>query len=89
MNIIDVFEAVIKCEKVNRVHEAVLYDFLVDCVGDGNVLTELLWDTERNNIKYFGCAVCIDGIWKVYNLIGTGGVVIYIGMRPRLAMKVG
>ena len=27
--------------------------------------------------------------WKVYNLIGTGGVVVSIANRPYLAMKVG
>lgn len=87
MNIIDVFEAVIKGEKVDRNHEAVLYAFLVDCVGDGNVLTEILYKEKK--IVYFGCAVRIDEKWKVYNLIGTGGVVVYIANRPYLAMKVG
>ena len=87
MDIIDVFESVIKGEKVDRIHESVLYDFLVDCVGDGNVLTEILYKEKK--IVYFGCAVRIGGKWKVYNLIGTGGVVVDIGNRPYLAMKVG
>ena len=87
MDIIDVFEAVVKGEKVDRIHEEVLYDFLVDCVGDGNVLTEILYKDKK--IIYFGCAVRIDGKWKVYNLIGTGGVVVNIANRPYLAMKVG
>lgn len=87
MDIMDVFEAVVKNEKVDRMHEAVLYDFLVDCVGEGNVLTEILYKDKK--IIYFGCAVRIEGKWKVYNLIGTGGVVVDIGSRPYLAMKVG
>lgn len=87
MDIVDVFEAVVKGEKVDRIHEEVLYDFLVDCVGDGNVLTEILYKDKK--IIYFGCAVRIDGKWKVYNLIGTGGVVVNIANRPYLAMKVG
>lgn len=87
MDIMDVFEAVVKGEKVNRIHESVLYDFLVDIVGDGNVLTEILFKGKK--VVYFGCAVRIDGKWKVYNLIGTGGVVVSIGARPYLAMKVG
>lgn len=91
MNIIDVFEKVVKGEtkKINRNDECILWNFLVSCVGEKNVLTEILWDIEKNDIKYFGCAVFIENKWKVYNLVGTGGVVIYIGMRPRLAMKVG
>lgn len=87
MDIMGVFEAVVKGEKVDRRHEAVLYDFLVDCVGDGNVLTEILYKDKK--VIYFGCAVRIEGKWKVYNLIGTGGVVVDIANRPYLAMKVG
>lgn len=87
MDIIDVFESVVKGEKVNRNHEIALYEFLVECVGEGNVLTEILYKDDK--VVYFGCAVRIEGKWKVYNLIGTGGVVVSIGKRAHLAMKVG
>lgn len=91
MDIMTVFEKVVKGEtkKINRHDECILWTFLAHCVGEKNVLTELLWDEEKHDIKYFGCAVFIDDTWKVYNLVGTGGVVIYIGFHPRLAMKVG
>lgn len=87
MDIIDVFKAVVKGERVNRIHEEVLYNFLVDCVGEYDALTEIL--VKDDKVVYFGCAVRISGKWKVYNLIGTGGVVVSIGARPYLAMKVG
>lgn len=87
MDIIEVFEAVVKGERVNRIHEETLFHFLEECVGEYNVLTEIL--VKDDNVLYFGCAVRIEGKWKVYNLIGTGGVVVNICNRPHLAMKVG
>lgn len=87
MDIREVFEAVVKGEKINRIHEETLYYFLVECVGEYNVLTQILIKDDK--VIYFGCAVRINGKWKVYNLIGTGGVVVDIANRPYLAMKVG
>lgn len=91
MDVIDVFCKVIKGEtkKINREDECVLWAFLATVYGDENVLTEILWNEDRRDLEYFGCAVRVDGIWRVYNLIGSGGVVVYFGHYPRLAMKAG
>lgn len=77
----------VKGEKVNRNDECVLFNALVELFGEENVLTEINFDNEED--VYFGCAIRQDGKWKVYNLIGTGGVVVKCGRRFSLRVRVG
>lgn len=85
------FENVLfKCvqgERVDRNDECVVYNTLAEIFGEENVLTEI--DLENKDDVYFGCAIRQNGKWKVYNLIGTGGVVIKFGKRFALRVKVG
>lgn len=78
----------IRGEKVNRIDEENLYYFLATYYGAKNVITELI--INENGVEYFGCAVCDCGKWRVYNLVGMGeGVVVKMGRRARIAVKVG
>ena len=79
---------IVRGENVNRIDEENLYNFLVKFYGEKNVLTEIV--INEGFVEYFGCAICDCGKWRVYNLAGTGsGVVVKMGNRPRLAVKVG
>lgn len=86
----DLENVLIKCakgEKVNRNDECALFYSLEKIFGEENVLTEINLDNEKD--YYFGCAIRQNGKWKVYNLIGTGGVVVKFGKRFALCVKAG
>lgn len=87
---LDLGNVLIKCvkgEKVDRNDECILFNTLAEIFGEENVLTEI--DFGNKDDVYFGCAIRQNGKWKVYNLIGAGGVVIKCGKRFALRVKVG
>ena len=86
----DLGNVLIKCargKKVDRNDECTLFHLLEKIYGGENVLTEIKLDDEET--YYFGCAIRQNGKWKVYNLIGTGGVVVKFGKRFALCVKAG
>lgn len=86
---LDLGNVLVKCvkgETVNRDDEMVLYNTLSEIYGDDNVLTNIC--LEKDDF-YFGCAIRINGQWKVYNLIGEGGVVVKFGKHFSLCVKAG
>ena len=86
----DLGNVLIKCvkgEKVNRNDEEILYNRLGEIFGYENVLTEI--NLENDDDYYFGCAIRMNEQWRVYNLIGDGGVVVKFGRHFSLCVKAG